>query len=131
MILTNTQVEKPVAPLNPSLPDPFPPIVDERPQAKLVPANVKGQTLLLESDNVTVGRHDGTATLQIADHSLSLLHARIRWQNGRYWLYDEGSSTGTYLNNERLGLRPLPLSENDQIRFGRLRYQFLLSSEEE
>ncbi len=105
---------------------PFPDILERDHTAVLAPVSPNAKLLVLSEDNVTIGRLAGSSTLQIPDRSISTLHARIRWQNGRYWLYDEGSDTGTYLNEERLGLRPLSLSEGDTIRFGRLIYQFLL-----
>lgn len=95
-----------------------------RPTAVLVPLTANAAQQVITSENVTIGRQLSDNSIQISDRSVSPLHARIRWQNGRYWLYDEGSSTGTYLNNSRLGLRPLPLDEGDQIRIGRLLYQF-------
>lgn len=112
-------------------PDPYPALPDERQSAMLRPQSHGAPKFVLRDDAATVGRAGGGADWQIGDHSLSLLHARIRWQNGRFWLYDEGSSTGTYLNTERLGLRPLPINDGDQLRFGRLLYRFELLDEEE
>ncbi|MEM7331213.1 MAG: FHA domain-containing protein [Chloroflexota bacterium] len=105
---------------------PFPDVLEREHTAVLAPVSPNAKQLVLSEDNVSIGRLAGNTTLQIPDRSISTLHARIRWQNGRYWLYDEGSDTGTYLNEERLGLRPAPLSEGDTIRLGRLIYQFLL-----
>ena len=104
----------------------FPDILERQHTAVLAPVSPNAKQLVLSEDNATIGRLAGNSTLQIPDRSISTLHARIRWQNGRYWLYDEGSDTGTYLNEERLGLRPLPLTEGDTIRLGRLIYQFAL-----
>jgi hypothetical protein len=82
--------------------------------------------LPLRSENVTIGRDEKVAQLALDDKSVGLLHARIRWRNGRYWLYDEGSAGGTMLNFDRLGLAPRPLQDGDQIQMGRLRLRFWL-----
>jgi hypothetical protein len=85
--------------------------------------------LPLSSDNVTIGRDETAAQLVLNDKSVGRLHARIRWRDGRYWLYDEGSTGGTILNFERLGLAPRPLQDGDQIQLGRLRFCFRLGVE--
>ncbi len=105
------------------------------------PAYLDGDSiqLPLPGDNVTIGRDETAAStslsagvhLTLNDKSVARLHARIRWQNGRYWLYDEGSAGGTSLNFERLGLAPRPLQENDQIQIGRLRFYFRYGDIEE
>lgn len=103
---------------------PFPDVLTRQYTAVLEPVTANTNLLVLADDNVTIGRLAPNVTLHLPDRSIAPLHARIRWQNGRYWLYDEGSETGTYLNDERLGLRPLPISEGDEIRLGRLLYRF-------
>ncbi len=85
--------------------------------------------LPLAGDNVTIGRDETVAQLVLDDKSVGRLHARIRWRNGRYWLYDEGSAGGTTLNFERLGLAPHPLQDGDQIQMGRLRLRFRMGVE--
>ena len=70
-----------------------------------------------------------TGLLVLDNKSVGRLHARIRWRDGRYWLYDEGSASGTTLNFERLGLAPHPLQDGDQIQMGRLRLRFWLGVE--
>lgn len=119
-------------------PKPFtqPAIVERQHTAVFEPVSDNTPLLLLTEENSIIGRLDPNNSHSLRDRSISSLHASVRWQNGRYWLYDEGSATGTFLNEERLGLRPLPLSEGDAIRLGRLHYRFALkpmgfSTEEE
>lgn len=61
--------------------------------------------------------------------SLASLHARIRHQEEEYWLFDEGSAEGTYLNYERLGLAPRILQDGDVVQFGTVSYRFRLRPE--
>ncbi len=77
-------------------------------------------------DNVTLGRDADYADVAIDDPTVSLLHARIRRQNGAYWLYDEGSEHGTQLNFERLGLAPRQLGDGDEVQLGRVRLRFFV-----
>ena len=83
-------------------------------------------TILLEEDNVALGRDHEAAQLVFGDSSVARLHARIRRRNGRYWLYDEGSASGTFLNHDRLGLSPRQLQDGDEIRLGRVLLRFQL-----
>jgi len=74
----------------------------------------------IESDTMTLGRTEMAGQITLDDRSVSPLHARVRWRNGRYWLYDEGSENGVFLNHDRLGLSPRPLADGDLIQLGRV-----------
>ena len=82
--------------------------------------------ILIDEDNMAIGRDLEVAQIVFGDSSVSRLHARIRKRNGRYWLYDEGSASGTFLNHDRLGLSPKQLKDGDEIRLGRLLLRFQL-----
>lgn len=85
--------------------------------------------IVLEGDNIAIGRDFEVAQIIFGDRSVARLHARIRKRNGRYWLYDEGSANGTFLNHERLGLSPRQLHDGDDVRLGRLHLRFQLRPE--
>ena len=87
---------------------------------------IEGYTIPLRQETITIGRDTRAARIALPDASVSRLHARIRWRNGAYWLYDEGSERGTYLNFDRLGLTPRPLHDGDEIQIGRVRLRFRL-----
>ncbi|MCA9923796.1 MAG: FHA domain-containing protein, partial [Anaerolineales bacterium] len=80
--------------------------------------------LFLTEESMTIGRDEAAAQLTLDDKTVSPLHARVRFRNGRYWLYDEGSASGTFLNHERLGLTPRQLQDGDLIKIGRLNFHF-------
>ncbi|WP_432214593.1 FHA domain-containing protein, partial [Salmonella enterica] len=66
--------------------------------------------------DTTIGRDPEAVDIIIDDPGVSRLHARIRRAaTGDYWLYDEGSESGTYLNYERLGLAPRQIQHNDIV----------------
>ncbi|MCP4415697.1 MAG: FHA domain-containing protein, partial [Chloroflexi bacterium] len=85
--------------------------------------------IVLEGDNLTIGRDIEVANIVFGDSTVARLHARIRKRNGRYWLYDEGSASGTFLNHDRLGLSPRQLQDGDEVRLGRVLLRFQLRSE--
>jgi hypothetical protein len=95
--------------------------------AYLEPINQPGaKSIRLKDDNVIIGRDETAANIILSDKSVARLHARIARQNDRYWLYDEGSAHGTYLNYTRLGLAPKAITDNDIISIGRLQFRFSL-----
>lgn len=79
--------------------------------------------------NVTIGRDPTAVDFVLEDAGVSRLHARIHGSASEgYWLHDEGSAGGTYLNFERLGLAPRRLEHGDVVQFGRLMFRFVLTS---
>lgn len=85
--------------------------------------------IIIDQDNMAIGRDLEVAQIVFGDSSVARLHARIRRRNGRYWLYDEGSASGTFLNHDRLGLSPRQLQDGDEIRLGHILLRFQLRSE--
>jgi pSer/pThr/pTyr-binding forkhead associated (FHA) protein len=63
----------------------------------------------------TIGREG--ADLVLTGEGVAPLHARIVRAEEGYWLYDEGSSAGTYVNGQRLGLEGRLLQRGDELRF--------------
>ncbi len=81
----------------------------------------------LPAADVTIGREPDEVDIALDDPSVSRLHARIRRAaEDEYWLYDEGSILGTFLNHERLGLAPRRVQHGDAIQVGHLTLHFRL-----
>ncbi len=70
-----------------------------------------------------VGRREGVA-IQLNDTYISSEHARIFLNDGRWWVSDMGSTNGTFVNNVRID-RPTILVPGVEVRFGRIRMQFV------
>lgn len=86
-----------------------------------------GDQIVLVSADVTFGSAPDAVDVVIDEPGVSRLHARIRRAaNNEFWLYDEGSIAGTFLNHERLGLAPHRLQHNDVIQLGRVTLRFRL-----
>ncbi|MCX6033015.1 MAG: FHA domain-containing protein [Chloroflexi bacterium] len=82
----------------------------------------------LASGNIRMGRDPGLVTIQLQDRSVSRLHARItEEQDGTYHIYDEGSTSGTYVNFQPIPMEGQFLQHNDVIHLGRVRLRFTLA----
>ncbi|MBN1315427.1 MAG: FHA domain-containing protein [Anaerolineales bacterium] len=85
----------------------------------------------LVGDNIRIGRDEALAQVVLNDRSVSRLHARIseegdRKGGARFMLYDEGSTSGTYVNYEPVGINGQWLQHDDIVNLGRVRMQFKL-----
>lgn len=79
-----------------------------------------GQALPLQA--VTLVGRDPENTIVLEDGTVSARHARLRNQDGVWWLEDLGSQRGTTLNDLPLQ-KPTPLSNGDVIGIGSLRFR--------
>lgn len=77
----------------------------------------EGFTYLLRGSVVTIGRAEDN-TLQLRHPSVSKHHARIVYQEGRFWLEDLNSTNGTEVNGQRFRGRRVLLESGASIRFG-------------
>ncbi len=111
-----------------AVPRPAPPDVRHKPYlVRLDESGLALERRPIETADVTIGRDPEHATFIIDASPVSRLHARIRRNAvGEYWLYDEGSDSGTFLNYERLALAPRELAHGDRVQFGHATYRFTL-----
>lgn len=65
--------------------------------------------------NSTIGRSEGQ--IVIDDPKVSNPHAKITFENGKFFIWDFGSRNGTYVNGNRIRIATL-LHENDIIKIG-------------
>jgi hypothetical protein len=74
---------------------------------------------------IIFGSDPTKATYILDDLSVSPLHARIKEEHGEYFLSDEKSTAGTWVNFEPV-ITPLRLQHGDILHIGRLSYRFLM-----
>lgn len=67
---------------------------------------------------VTIGRDPG-CDYRISNETVSAIHARLTYHHNQWWIEDNESTNGTYLNDERL-VTPTVLISKDEIRCGQV-----------
>jgi hypothetical protein len=93
---------------------------------RLVP--VSGQPIDVVKDQSVVGR-DPSCEIVVADGSVSRRHARLEQRGGIWWVVDQGSANGTYLNSLRVAEQAL--KNGQEIRFGALAFRVDLKEDPE
>lgn len=90
------------------------------PSAHLTMAEGEGRIPLAISN--IVGRA-WQSSVRIDDETISSTHARISYQEGRWWLEDLGSRNGTMLNDIEVR-ESVVIAAGDTLRFGRVAARF-------
>ena len=70
-----------------------------------------------------VGRHP-ESTIALDEPFVSAEHAELAYDNGRWWLRDLGSTNGTFLNGQPVGVAT-GVRPGDIVQFGRIKLQFV------
>jgi hypothetical protein len=83
----------------------------------------------LRADSTRLGRDEDLVQVAFQNRSVSRLHARIAIERGRqgderFVLYDEGSTSGSYVNFQPVGINGQTLQEGDIIHLGSLQLRF-------
>lgn len=92
--------------------------LDTKLTAKLLSlgADIQPSQIMLNEPLYTLGRSD-SCDIVVDDKAISRLHARIEARGPRYWLHDEQSANGTFVNGQRL-IEPHLLIDQDTIGLG-------------
>ena len=93
---------------------------------RLVP--VSGQPIDVVKDQSVVGR-DPSCEIVVSDGSVSRRHARIERRAAAWWVVDQGSANGTYLNSLRIAEQAL--KHGQELRFGALAFRVDLKEDPE
>jgi len=81
----------------------------------------------LIGDNLRLGRDGTLAQIVFPDRSVSRLHARITEEtDGVFLIYDEGSTSGTWVNYNQAPMTGQQLQHGDLINLGRVQLRFML-----
>jgi len=99
--------------------------------ALLIVCGENGKDLLeypLEKLKVSIGRATSCDLLVTKDTLISLHHATLSYENGRYVLRDEHSANGTFVNGEQIeAATPYVLQDRSHIGIGDHEFIFRLS----
>lgn len=75
-----------------------------------------GQEFGLKRGTSLIGRHPSKCDIVLDDGTVGREHAKLRFEGGRFWIYDLGSKNGTYVNNHKV--QKQMLMDGDQILLG-------------
>jgi len=76
-------------------------------------SNVRGANRTYVRE-VRLGRKD-ECDVQVESSVVSRVHARVAYEEGRWWLVDEDSTNGTYLDGNKVDRTPLPTEAEVQL----------------
>src|SRR5512141_3267717 len=95
---------------------------------RLVPASGPGPAIDVVKDQSMVGR-DPSCEIVVTDGSVSRRHARLERRGASWWVVDQGSANGTYVNSLRVAEQEL--RQGQELRFGALSYRVELVADPE
>jgi Nif-specific regulatory protein len=93
------------------------------PRLTAISGRLKGNVFTIENLPVVIGR-DRTATLCIADASISRRHSQIERENDHFVILDLDSLNGTFINDVPVKRRQL--QHGDRVRIGDSQFLFLI-----
>jgi hypothetical protein len=102
-------------------------------EAMLVPINDqfepdRKKTVVLDKKEWVIGSDEKLARLVIKNAALDSTHARLaRHHSGEYWLRDQNSIAGTWVNFKPISNNGIKLKHGDLIHFAKACYRFELS----
>jgi hypothetical protein len=91
---------------------------------RLVPAT--GNPIEVSQDSALLGRDPG-CDIVLSDGSVSRKHARLEHRAGGWFVVDQGSANGTYVDNARA--TDTPLRAGQEIRFGAVSFRLEIIGE--
>lgn len=81
-----------------------------------------GEQLKLRASSNVVGRDGQRSGILVEESSVSGEHAKIRWENGVFIIYDLASTNGTFVNGRRVEKQRL--MDGDIVGLGRMEFVF-------
>lgn len=88
-----------------------------------------GKRFVLDKNKIGIGRGADNVIVLEGD-SVSRRHAQIERRNNRWYIVDNGSTNGTYLNEEQI-VREAPLNNSDRLKVGPTILKFLSGADAE
>jgi pSer/pThr/pTyr-binding forkhead associated (FHA) protein len=82
----------------------------------------KTPLVLTKTKKYTVGRLTKN-NITLPQKTTSDLHATLKWDKNAFWVKDENSTNGTYVNDKRIDV-PQALEDGDKIKIGKYVLQF-------
>ncbi len=90
------------------------------PSLVLQSSQYQGQKILVNRSSIDIGRQECDVILN--ENTISRNHATIFFSNGEYFIRDNNSTNGTYLNNSKISIAKI--NSGDRIRLGNVEMIF-------
>lgn len=89
------------------------------------------QSIPLTRTGISIGRDPNVVNIVLSDRHISKLHCRIveDANSGGYRLLDEGSTSGTYIDDKEVDINGTVLKHGDLIAIGPVQYQFEMTGQ--
>ena len=100
--------------------------VPSQPYLVVISGNFPIRNVQISNDNFSIGRAS-TNQVHLTDPSVSRIHAVFRYSQNMWFLQDQESSGGTYVNGVRIDA--VKLGDNDEIGIGPYRFRFQMPRE--
>lgn len=98
--------------------------VQEHPRARLIDMDDDTEFQLEAGKKTLVGRGIVRNDINLNNPTVSRHHAQIEYHESRFVLTAMDDANGTFVNNALI--RQRTLNDGDEIRFGRVRFRFLI-----
>jgi predicted component of type VI protein secretion system len=85
-------------------------------------------TIILTSGSLRIGRDPAVSNAVLDDRRISRFHCQIREEVGGYRILDEGSTSGTYVNDMEVSMQGHLLQPGDLVGIGPVVYRFEASA---
>jgi len=87
----------------------------------IVSGSGEGKAYSLGTESISIG--SGPAcNIRVPDPAVSRVHALIRYAHGQWFLQDQRSRSGTYVNGQKV--TAVPLNSGNRIRIGATEFEF-------
>jgi hypothetical protein len=84
--------------------------------------SLSGKSFALRPGKQTIGRNPNSADILVDESTVSGEHARVRYEGGRFYLFDLASTNHTFVNNRQI--QKQMLRDGDVVRFGDAKFVF-------
>ena len=86
-----------------------------------------GTYTITAGPELRLGRDPGQCTIVLAEPAVSSFHATLKLDHGVFYVRDEGSNNGTFVNNAPIAARVLtPVGNGSVLRFGPIEFSVRL-----
>ena len=85
----------------------------------------QGKRFEIFDPDILLGRHPTLTDIALNDPTVSAQHARIRYEEGQFTLYDLDSTNGSFVNEQRIRMQRL--TDQDKITLGAVDLLFTLT----